>query len=934
MARNGSGTYILPPSNPVVSGTVIESDWANDTMSDLAAAITQSIAYDGQTVPIANLPMGGFHHTNVSDPVSRNQYATLGMVQDGRHQRVQITSGVDNLVGTLVGGATSYTAGALVSFFAPANNTGPMTLNYNGIGARSLISSSGLPLIAGNVKAGDFLMAIYDGVQFKLISAVAATVAVSVLQLATTGQQRPGGVAFPPLTIATGTSVNIPAGTAWIIPPNSDDPNDAIPVSWAAQTITLGFLATSFTTTIAVNNLGQIVQFAGRVVGANLRGNAVLGVVEHITGVANKVITKPIIFGDDGYRGTDVATLLGNSIINGCIVSPDLTLPLQLDIAAGAIFMPGGDANTINSPNQYPVAQQTNIQFRTLAGQNTLGGGVISNAPVASYDPNGLGVVTTIPNNNDCVIHRLYYLYGSFIWVYGQKIYNNVENALSMIEWDRTQYKQSLFLLDATLVAEIACIKNTSNLANIAQAAIVAPGAINFSIGSPGGITEAPIDGTPYGRQDAAWVQVLRRASPNATGILTITDPANPNIRQVLSPYGAGTIALRHMGSSLSNNWFSIETVNPDDKTYFRSYNATTGALRFTTTYNLATGSWDFPVKPTIGGVDSIVAGPAVSVDNDVARFSGTTGKLLKAGLQYQSNQFDTGAGKLLLTGAFGVGGSASLAAGTNLNGVVNSGFYRMLGTPVNGPTHPSANVSDSQLLVCRGLDTIAQMVFQYSSGRSWTRAGSPPEVGGVGAWSPWQLNIAGSEAYISPNLNNMTLSGFYAIANTAVNQPIAGAYGELIVVANDATQVSQYFSQAGAAGVNLYFRHNSGGWSSWVPLYTDSGATLIGVNGNYQTLDQTYVRRIGKVVTLSGTIGRPQPPAPNDVCAFIPAGFIPYVRTGWTTMWSYDNLASQIVNQYITPANGYVNIGFVITVGGAPGGQCRADWGQSWLIG
>jgi hypothetical protein len=49
MSRNGSGVYTLPAGNPVVSGTVIATSWANNTMNDLAAAMTNSVAADGQT---------------------------------------------------------------------------------------------------------------------------------------------------------------------------------------------------------------------------------------------------------------------------------------------------------------------------------------------------------------------------------------------------------------------------------------------------------------------------------------------------------------------------------------------------------------------------------------------------------------------------------------------------------------------------------------------------------------------------------------------------------------------------------------------------------------------------------------------------------------------------------------------------------------------
>jgi len=44
MSRNGSGTYTLPAGNPVVTGTTISSSWANNTLSDIATALTGSIA--------------------------------------------------------------------------------------------------------------------------------------------------------------------------------------------------------------------------------------------------------------------------------------------------------------------------------------------------------------------------------------------------------------------------------------------------------------------------------------------------------------------------------------------------------------------------------------------------------------------------------------------------------------------------------------------------------------------------------------------------------------------------------------------------------------------------------------------------------------------------------------------------------------------------
>lgn len=59
MARNGSGTYQPPAGQPVVTGTSISSTVFNTLVSDLANALTTSVASDGQTPMTGNLPMGG-----------------------------------------------------------------------------------------------------------------------------------------------------------------------------------------------------------------------------------------------------------------------------------------------------------------------------------------------------------------------------------------------------------------------------------------------------------------------------------------------------------------------------------------------------------------------------------------------------------------------------------------------------------------------------------------------------------------------------------------------------------------------------------------------------------------------------------------------------------------------------------------------------------
>lgn len=605
MPRNGSGTYTPPDGNPVETGTIIESEWANETIDDIALALTNSISIDGQTIPIANLPMGGFRHTNVGAPTLRNQYSTLGMVQDGAQNRLSATAGVNNITGTLVGNMTSYTQGQIVTWEAPGTNTGPMTLNINDIGPRSLFGPNGEPLPSGSVVDGAFLAAVYDGVSFRLLNVsqlVLPVIAEDAFDLRTSGQIRPPGGAYPALTVFSPTQVTVPAGSARIVPANADSILDTTEVSWVGQNITLSYLGVSFSTTIAVDINGTIVQYPGRPNPSAIRDNAILGVAWHPGGTLTSVQTRPVIFGGDGYLSLDVAFLLSNSLVAGGKVTASAN-PMQLDVAAGFMFMVSGEANTITSPNLTPLPAQTAISFRTLVGASTLGA-LINTAPVTSYDPNGGGVLTTIPNNGDATIHRLYYLNGQYIWAYGQRLYTvtGVEQAMSFLEWDRTQWITSSFLSQAVLIAEIVAIKTAVSLANIAQAAILAPDRIAGSAGGGGGggggIPEAPIDGTPYGRQNAAWVGVLGATSPAIINSASITG-ANPILTSILNPAGAGTGGFRVNNGA--TNWFAIDAVLPDDRMYIRSYDPVTGILRHTLNWNMATGELRFPVQPSVG---------------------------------------------------------------------------------------------------------------------------------------------------------------------------------------------------------------------------------------------------------------------------------------------------------------------------------------------
>jgi hypothetical protein len=80
MSRNGSGTYTLPAGNPVVTGTTISSTWANSTLTNIASALTDSLAADGQTTATGNLKMGNNRITGLADGIADTDGATVSQV--------------------------------------------------------------------------------------------------------------------------------------------------------------------------------------------------------------------------------------------------------------------------------------------------------------------------------------------------------------------------------------------------------------------------------------------------------------------------------------------------------------------------------------------------------------------------------------------------------------------------------------------------------------------------------------------------------------------------------------------------------------------------------------------------------------------------------------------------------------------------------------
>ncbi len=176
MSRNGSGTYILPTGNPVVTGTVIQSSTFNSTLTDVANEMTNSLPRDGQAPMTATLKI--VDGTSTIPGLAFNSESASGLFRPSTGNVALTVSGVEALRANsggriLVGTTTDDGSTRLqVSGNATVSGTlgvgGSLTANLVGgtinnatigattqsTGAFTTLSASGVTTLSGNLGIG------------------------------------------------------------------------------------------------------------------------------------------------------------------------------------------------------------------------------------------------------------------------------------------------------------------------------------------------------------------------------------------------------------------------------------------------------------------------------------------------------------------------------------------------------------------------------------------------------------------------------------------------------------------------------------------------------------------------------------------------------------------------------------------------------------
>lgn len=182
MAWNGAGNF--QRTNGSFSGSDVWQDDANagydivdarhDTHDqDLAQGINNCLTKDGQNSPTTNLSMNTYKHLNVGDGTARNQYATVGQLQD---QGVQALSGVGGTANAITASMnptiSAYVTGAQYTFKAIATNSGATTLKIDSASAVA-IQRNVAALVGGEIVNGRHYTVVYDGTVFQLLNTTA-----------------------------------------------------------------------------------------------------------------------------------------------------------------------------------------------------------------------------------------------------------------------------------------------------------------------------------------------------------------------------------------------------------------------------------------------------------------------------------------------------------------------------------------------------------------------------------------------------------------------------------------------------------------------------------------------------------------------------------------------------------------------------------------
>lgn len=403
MAWSGSGTYSLPPAySPEVNGTTIDAVRYNGLTSDVASGITACLAKNGENVPTANLPMGGFKHTGAADASATGQYIAFNQatavgsltiaaltVTSATGERFIVTGSTVPANGIYLSAANTLAFASNTTARATVNSTGNWTINAPSSGATLTVTGGTTALTVNGAASGiPFNVNFGSGAggfsQYQLSSVTKGYIGVDGGGLIGSGTGNNFGIrADNELLLMGGARDAMRVGTTGAVTINAPISGTALTTNGVAGAITALFNGGNTAgTVLQINNNGTLLSYVGAGGGgalssgagtdlafraANASGNILFG-----AGGDNlrfEITSDGRVFGTAIHNNAGAVTGTTNQYIASGTYTPTLTNTTNV---ASSSFTNSPPAKWIRVGNVVQVSGHVTITPTAAAGTQTV----------------------------------------------------------------------------------------------------------------------------------------------------------------------------------------------------------------------------------------------------------------------------------------------------------------------------------------------------------------------------------------------------------------------------------------------------------------------------------------------------------------------------------------------------------------------------------